>query len=192
MISFDKPKNYDETQANDGEFTPINLGGHSLTIKKLEECQCSDGRKYFKVLFDTSDDDFQPRFYTKQWQNDTRKEKKWGGTTTLFPTDKEGNTSKTFKQFCTCIEKTNNSKIQWGAGFEQSIVGKYIGGIFGEEEYISQSGEIKVARKLFYWCSGDKIVDAKIPEKRYVERPQADSNGFISIPQGIDDELPFK
>ena len=35
----------------------------------------------------------------------------------------------------TIIERSNNSQIQWGAGFENSIVNKVVGGIFGEEEY---------------------------------------------------------
>lgn len=192
-FSFDKPQGYDEVQAG-GDFTPIELGGHKLVIKKLEEVTASNGNKYLKVTFDTAQDDKQPNYYAEQYKNDTRDTKKWSGVATIFPTDIEGKTSKTFKQFCTSIERSNNSKIQWGAGFEASIVGKVIGGIFGEEEYLNQMGEVKTARKLFWWRSVDGIADAKVPEKRALKQDEGyttDANGFMNIPDGIDEELPF-
>ena len=192
-MKFDKPLGYDEVEAG-GEYTPIELGGHKLVIKQIEEIQ-KDGYSYLKVSFDTAQDDVQPYYYTQQYKNDTRYTKKWGGVATIFPTDREGKTSKTFKQFCTSIEKSNNSKISWGAGFSDSIVGKTIGGIFGEEEYLS-NGEIKTARKLFWWRSTEGIKDADIPKKRTVEKPASafptDADGFMQIPDGIDEEeLPF-
>ena len=191
-MRFDKPLGYDEVEAG-GEYTPIELGGHKLVIKQIEEIQ-KDGYSYLKVSFDTAQDDVQPYYYTQQYKNDTRDTKKWGGVATIFPTDREGKTSKTFKQFCTSIEKSNNSKISWGAGFSDSIVGKTIGGIFGEEEYLS-NGEIKTARKLFWWRSTEGIKDADIPKKRTVEKPAStfptDADGFMQIPDEIGEELPF-
>ena len=196
MMNFDKPAGYDEVQAG-GEFTPSALGGHKLIIKKLEEVTASNGNKYLKVSFDTAPDDVQPNYYAEQYKNDTRDNKKWGGVATVFPTDRDGRTSKTFKQFCTSIERSNNSKIQWGAGFEASIVGKTIGGIFGEEEYLNSMNEVKTARKLFWWRSTEGIKDAKVPDKRKVESGNTgtgysvDENGFMNIPDGIEEELPF-
>lgn len=201
MINFDKPQGYDEVQAG-GEYTPIELGGHKLVIKKLEEVTASNGNKYLKVSFDTAPDDVQPNYYAEQYKNDTRDNRKWGGVATLFPTDQQGKTSKTFKQFCTSIERSNNSKIQWGAGFEASIVGKTIGGIFGEEEYLNSMNEVKTARKLFWWRSTDGIKDAKVPDKRELKDDDydkaadrggysVDSDGFMNIPDEIDEELPF-
>lgn len=195
-MRFDKPLGYDEVEAG-GEYTPIELGGHKLVIKQIEEIK-KDNYSYLKVCFDTAQDDVQPYYYTQQYRNDTRDTKKWGGVATIFPTDREGRTSKTFKQFCTSIEKSNNSKIQWGAGFSDSIVGKTIGGIFGEEDYLS-NGEKKTARKLFWWRSVEGIKDADIPKKRELKDDdydkwadgKADADGFMQIPDGIDEELPF-
>lgn len=190
MMNFDKPQGYDEVQAG-GDFTPIELGGHKLVIKKLEEVTASNGNKYLKVSFDTAPDDKQPNYYAEQYKNDTRETKKWGGVATVFPTDQQGKTSKNFKQFCTSIERSNNSKIQWGAGFEASIVGKCIGGIFGEEEYLNAQCEVKTARKLFWWCSTESVDTAKIPSKRELEKSEVSGSDFVSIPEGIDEELPF-
>lgn len=188
MMNFNKPEGYDEVEAG-GEYTPIELGGHKLIIKSIEEVD-KGGYSYLRVRFDTAPDDRQPNYYEEQYKNDTREVKKWGGVATIFPTDREGRTSKTFKQFCTSIERSNNIKIQWGAGFEGSIVNKVIGGVFGEEEYINGNGDIKTARKLFWWRSVDSIEDAKVPEKRAIEK--TDKDGFMSIPDGIEEELPFK
>lgn len=190
MMNFEKPAGYDEVQTS-GEFTPIELGGHKLIIKKIEEVTASNGNKYLKISFDTTPDDRQPYYYIKQWNNDTRDNKKWGGVATIFPTDQQGKTSKTFKQFCTSIERSNNSQIQWGANFEKSILNKYVGGVFGEEEYINANGEVKTARKLFWWRSVENIADANIPEKRTVEKPA--SNDWMDIPVDTveDDGLPF-
>ena len=166
-------------------------------IKKLEECKASNGNSYLKVTFDTAPDDKQPNYYAEQYKNDTRETKKWGGVATLFPTDQHGKTSKTFKTFCTSIERSNNSKIQWGAGFEASIVGKVIGGVFGEEEYENHMGEVKTARKLFWWCSVEGADGARVPAKRALEQGTGnsgytvDNNGFMNIPDGIDEDLPF-
>ena len=193
MMNFNKPQGYDEVQAV-GEFTPIELGGHKLIIKKIEECKASNGNSYLKVSFDTAQDDKQPNYYAEQYKNDTRDNKKWGGVATIFPTDREEKTSKTFKQFCTSIERSNNSKIQWGAGFEASIVGKVIGGIFGEEEYLNSMNEVKTARKLFWWRSTEGIASATVPEKRVLEQDagsMVDKDGFMKIPDSIDEELPF-
>ena len=190
MMNFNKPAGYDEVQAG-GDFTPIELGGHKLVIKKLEEVTASNGNKYLKVSFDTASDDKQPNYFAEQYKNDTRDTKKWGGVATLFPTDQQGKTSKTFKQFCTSIERSNNSKIQWGAGFEASIVGKVIGGVFGEEEYLNQSGEVKTARKLFWWRSTEGIADAKVPDKRVLAQDNATTGNDFYTPDNIDEELPF-
>ena len=193
MMNFNKPQGYDEVQAG-GDFTPIELGGHKLVIKKLEECKASNGNSYLKVSFDTAQDDKQPNYYTEQYKNDTRDTKKWGGVATIFPTDREGKTSKTFKTSCTSIERSNNSNIQWGAGIEASIVGKVIGGIYGEEEYLNSMNEVKTARKLFWWRSTEGIANATVPEKRVLEQDtgtMVDQDGFMKIPDSIDEELPF-
>lgn len=47
-----KPKNYENTQAQ-GEFTPVELGGHRLVIKSVEE-RMSKTNKPMLVVFLTS------------------------------------------------------------------------------------------------------------------------------------------
>ena len=43
-----KPNNYDNTQSLGG-FTPIELGGHILVIKKIEEVKSKTGKDMIKI-----------------------------------------------------------------------------------------------------------------------------------------------
>lgn len=195
----EKPKFYDEAQVL-GEFTPINLGGHKLVIMKVEEVTASNGNQYIKVSFDTAKDDAQPNYYSNAYKNDARENKKWSGVTTVFPTDRDGKTSKSFKTFCTAVEHSNTGfKMVWGDKFCDALKGKAIGGVFGEEEYVGNDGTIKTARKLFWFRSTDKVMDAEVPAKRELdddtrEKIEEKSNGtdWMNIPDNVEDDgLPF-
>ena len=43
-----KPNAFDETKVS-GDFTPIELGGHHMIIKKVEETQSSTGKAMLKA-----------------------------------------------------------------------------------------------------------------------------------------------
>ena len=187
-----KPAGYEEAQVL-GEYTPINLGGHKLVIMQVEEVTASNGNQYLKISFDTAKDDVQPAYYSNAYKGDTRENKKWSGVTTVFPTDKDGKTSKSFKTFCTAVEHSNAGfKMVWGEQFCNALKGKSVGGVFGEEEYIGNDGEVKTARKLFWFRGTDKVMDAEVPAKRTVDAPQQASNDWMNVPDNVEDEgLPF-
>ena len=198
-----KPAGYEEAQVL-GEFTPIELGGHKLVIMQVEEVTARNGNQYIKVSFDTAKDDVQPSYFANAYKQDTRNNKKWSGVTTVFPTDKDGKTSRAFKTFCTAVEKSNAGfKMVWGDMFCASLKGKKIGGVFGEEDYLNSMNECKTARKLFWFRSIDKVMEAEIPAKRELSDDDQDrvgepvavgtdiGDGFMNIPDGIDEELPF-
>ena len=191
ISNMNKPAGYNEAQVL-GEFTPINLGGHKLVIMKVEEVTANNGNQYLKISFDTAKDDVQPNYYSNAYKNNTMDNKKWSGVTTVFPTDRDGKTSKSFKTFCTAVEHSNSGfKMVWGDQFCNALKGKAVGGVFGEEEYVGNDGTIKTARKLFWFRGIDKVMDAEIPAKRTVEPQPASNDGFMNIPDSIDNELPF-
>lgn len=192
-----KPVGYDEVQVL-GEFTPIQLGGHKLVIMGVEEATTSTGNQYIKISFDTAKDDIQPNYYSNAYRQDSRDNKKWSGVTTVFPTDREGKTSKAFKTFCTSVEKSNAGfKMVWGEQFCASLKGKKIGGVFGEEDYLNANDEVKTARKLFWFRSIDGVMDADIPNKRELSDddkdravyPAQNNGGFTPVDD--DGDLPF-
>ena len=71
-----KPNNFENTQAQ-GEFIPVELGGHKLIIKQVNETTSKAGKPMIVVLFDFAQDDVQPGYFMEQFKNDIRSEKKW-------------------------------------------------------------------------------------------------------------------
>jgi len=191
-----KPNNYEKTQAS-GDFTPIELGGHIIVIKQVEEMKSKTGKDMLKVSFDFADSDDQAKYFEKAFRDDIRPEKKWpaAGATYILTEDHEGNCSRQFKTFATSIEKSNPGfQVSWGDGFCQCFKNKVIGGVFGnvEEEY---DGKVHMRRKLRWFRSVDGVKGAGIPDDKFMNKqnstPKPGSDGFMNIPDGIDEELPF-
>lgn len=195
-----KPNSYDETPAQ-GEFTPVELGGHKLIIKQVTETKSKSGKDMIVIHFDFDSDDVQPGYFTEQFKNDIRPEKKWPNQAIQYVLthDEDGKCSRSFKTFITCVEHSNTGfKPQWGDNFGSQFKNKKIGGVFGivEEEY---NGERKKKRKLRWSTSYDKAMDAGTPEDKllpakmqsmYDNLPKYE-DGFMNIPDDIDEEVPF-
>ena len=114
-----KPNNYENTQAQ-GEFTPVELGGHKLIIKQVNETVSKKGKQMIVVLFDFAPDDIQPGHFTKQFRDDIRPDKKWPNQATqyILTEDENGDCSRPFKTFITCVEHSNSGfTTQWGDAF---------------------------------------------------------------------------
>ncbi len=197
-----KPNGYEETQAQ-GEFTPVELGGHQLVIKQVNEKLSKNGKPMIVVLFDFAPDDTQAGYFMEQFKNDIRPEKKWPNQATqyILTDDENGKCSRPFKTFTTCVEHSNAGfETKWGDKFCEQFKNKKIGGIFGEQMDF-YDGKEKKKRILRWFCSSDKVADAQIPEmsesaayKAYKANGgmPASTDGFMNIPDSIDDEeLPF-
>ena len=195
-----KPNSYEETQAG-GDFTFVELGGHKLVIKQVSETKSKTEKDMIVVLFDFADDDKQPHYFMDQFKNDIRPDKKWPNQATqyILTEDADGKCSRNFKTFTTCVEHSNAGFItQFGDKFGEQFKNKKIGGVFGEQMDF-YNGEEKKKRVLRWFTSSDKVVDAAIPDisetKAFKEKKNngatASSDGFMNIPDGIDEELPF-
>lgn len=190
-----KPSNFDATQVS-GDFTPISVGGHHLIIKKVEETNSSTGKPMIIVAFDTAPGDRQPNYFSEQFAADIRPDKKWPrtGRQYIVTEDNNGNCSKSFKTFISCVEKSNNGFItQWGDNFAIQFKGKRIGGVFGlvENEY---NGKVTKRSELRWFCADDKADSANIPDPKLLPNHNTTvdvPNSFVAIPEGADDEIPF-
>lgn len=198
-----KPNNYENTQAQ-GEFTPVELGGHRLVIKQVSETKSKTGKPMIVVLFDFAPDDVQPGYFMKQFKDDIRPDKKWPNQATqyILTEDENGDCSRSFKTFITCVEHSNSGfTTQWGDNFEKQFKNKSIGGVFGPQmDYYNDKEREK--RVLRWFVSIDKVADAKIPDMSETQAYKNHKNGypagstvagdgFMNIPDGIDEELPF-
>lgn len=177
-----KPNNYDNTQAG-GNFEQIELGGHYMGLVKVEETTTkTTGKPMLVVYLDTLSNDKQPNFFNARYKEDTRTEKKWGCIHYIVTEDNEGNCSRSFKSFCAALEESNKGfQMPWGTDFQKTLAGKYIGGVFGEEEYESQTGDIKMSRKVRYFCDINKVGEQKIPKQKLLDRTVQNS-GYITPP----------
>lgn len=196
-----KPNGYDEAKAG-GDFTPVELGGHHLVIKQVSEKMNKNNQPMIVVLFDFAQNDAQVGYFMESFKNDIRPDKKWPNQATQYINvyDQDGKTSRAFKTFTTCVEHSNAGfTTQWGDKFCEQFKNKNIGGVFGEQmDYYN--GDEKKKRVLRWFVSSEKVAEAQIPDlsesaayKQYKNNSAITSGdgGFMNIPDGIDEELPF-
>lgn len=198
-----KPKTYDEININE-EFEKLEIGGHKGIIVKTEE-YISDfsGKKSLKVYVDTASDDKQPEYFKKQYENDTRIDRKYpNGAIKYVPLGEEENQVKMLKSFLTCVENSNkNYTYDWNKEVDQ-LKGKKIGLVFGQEEYTSQDGTTKLATKLNQFRSIDKVDNVQIPKIKlldgsyvsyddYMERKEDKFADFKDSVEINESDLPF-
>ena len=170
-----KPSNYDNVEVMEFDFTPIELGAHKGIIMKAEEYTSpQSGKTSLKVSVDTAKDDKQPEYFKKQYENDTRIDRKYpNGAIKYIPLGEEENQIKILKAFITAYENSNNCQFDWNKDWDQ-LTGKKIGIVFGMEEYENQSGELKTVNKLREFRSIDKIDNIKIPKVKLLDNTYVD------------------
>lgn len=199
-----KPNDYDNTKAGGGYEAP-EVGGHHMIIKQVNETQSKKGKPMIVILIDFAKNDRQPDLFMNQFKDDIRPEKKWphGGTIYCLVEDSSGKTSRNYKTFCTCFEKSNNTTINWTDNSAQwcgQFKNKKIGGVYGivHSEY---QGEEKVRSEFRWFVTDDKVDPNNVPAERLlseeerarlITKPGNNGSDFVNIPDGIDDEgLPF-
>ena len=190
-----KPNGYDEVQTG-GDFTPINLGGHTAIVKRVRETTSKNGKPMLQVAIDFSADDAQPGYFHAAFEADTRSDKKWPyqATQYILTEDQNGKCSRSLKSFVTSVENSNNAECTGGKGFEFWFTNKKVGVVFGEveDEY---NGELKTRRRIRYFCSYDKAKEQKIPDKKFFtgvpKTTTTSADGFMSIPDTMEEEIPF-
>ncbi len=198
-----KPNNFDNTQVQ-GEFTPVELGGHILIIKEVLEMKSKTDKDMIRVSFDFAQNDSQPGYFEKAFRDDIRPDKKWpaNGTTYILTEDQNGDCSKSFKTFITSVERSNPGfTVNWGDGFAECFKNKLAGAVFGVvNDYYNGRNIAKHQLRWFRSAEGVKDADipAEIETKAYKDNngasaaaPPVGPDGFMDIPDGIDEELPF-
>ena len=191
-----KPSNYENTRVG-GDYTPIEVGGHHAVIKSVKEQKSSTGKDMVVVAIDFAKNDEQPEYFKQQFDKDERSDKKWPyqAVQYILTEDAEGKCSRSFKSFITAFENSNNCEAVWGDKFCQQFKNKKIGVVYGEveEEY---NGEVKMRRRIRWFGDDKDISNATIPNPKYItnntaSKPVANSDSFMNIPEGEEEEVPF-
>lgn len=192
---------YEQTKAY-GSFEQLPKGGYVMQIKGVETRTNQRG-EYLFISADIYEGDYM-QFFTREYKNQQSEDKKWHCNYLLnIPTDdgseQDGWTKRRFKTFTEALEDSNEGyHFDWD---EQKFKGMLIGALFNEREYESQNGDIRRATNWAGVTSVENIRsgDYTLPNDRLLDRgynqpsaPVTDSKGFMHIPDGVDDELPFR
>ena len=185
-----KPSNWDADEVMEFDHTPIELGGHKGIIMKAEEYTSpQSGKTSLKVSVDTAKDDKQPEYFTEQYKNDNRIDKRWPNSAIKYISlGEEENQVKMLKSFITAYENSNGCQFDWNKDWEQ-LKGKKIGLVFGQEEYISQDGTTKLATKLNQFRSIDKVDNVQIPKVKLLDGTYVEYENYAKKEESND---PFK
>lgn len=192
---------WDTTPAYTGEVMQLPAGLYICIVKQVNIRQDAGGREQVVLLFDIAEGE-QKGFYQRQFDSRRQQDSnaKWSGVYRQHTHDRDGQSANPwFKGMICSIEKSNNGyRWDWN---EKGLVGKRFGGIFGREEFLASDGEKKMSTKLLQIRSIDGLKTATVPEDKLLpegpatpetaKTPDPGMDGFMSIPDGIDEELPF-
>ena len=189
---------YDRNNAaQDYEMLP--KGGYVVKILNVKFEEGKDGKSdRLKLQVDIAEGDY-AGYYKKQYESDTREDKKYRGIFEIWcprndGTEQDGWTKKTFDTCFAAIEDSNPG-FRFNGTDEKTLVGKIVGAIIYEEQY-RKDGDIKTARKFYKnLVDVDKVRKGtfKTPKDKLLKENSGSttSDGFMSIPTGESDELPF-
>ncbi len=167
----EKPQNWDKVEPAKefGDYESLKLGGHICIIKSADEYTgFISGTTSLRICVDIDGKDEQKGFYQKQYDSNDKIDKKWSNGATKYISLKEDeNCVAMFKGFITTLENSN-PKFVWDFD-ESKLVGLKLVGVFGQEEYLDNDGNIKLATKLTQFRSLDKLDEVKIPRVKKLD-----------------------
>ncbi len=196
-----KPQGYDEAPAYTGEFATLPAGLYVCEILGVKQEEYN-GHSRFVMQFDIAEGE-QKGFYQKQYNAEKQMNQatKYKG---IHRQNMEERGLPFFKGLMTSVERSNQGfHFPWGTkGNEKTLVGKRFGAVMGREEFLTSDNQKRMATKIVQIRSIDGLKDAKVPEDKLLSDPvpgkaaetqtsQADGDGFVNVPDDVDEELPF-
>lgn len=196
LNGYEAAKTYSETER-------LPAGGYVLKILEAKEIDNSAKgyNDYLLISFDIAEGE-QKDFYAANYKAQTSEDRKWKGTYRLRKpkddgTEQDGWVMRRFKTVMTAIEESNNG-YHWDWN-EAGLKNKLIGGIFNNKEY-DYNG-----RRGFYTNCHSLVTVEKIRSGKFTipadtllksSNSQSAASGgdadFMNIPDGIDEDVPFK
>ena len=150
------------------KFKRLAPGGYICAIKDVKDVP---EKEYLEIQFDIVKGD-EKGYFQKQYDNDTRANKKWPNAGILRRSYSDKSAS-FFKGFITSIEKSNkNFTWNWD---ESKLKNKYFGAVIGEEEYLTQKGKKGVRNNVVFVYSTETIEngDFEIPQLKVLNATKA-------------------
>ena len=177
-------------------FTQLPKGAYVIQIKDVKEEPNKNGNgSHLTICFDIAEGEYKGYFQTMM-ENSTSEDKKWPYDARHYITV-PADGCQTFiwdnwNTFFADLEDSNNGFVF--GGDIKTLKGKLIGGKF----YIEQTeynGNIYDHTRLKWTCVADDVRNGKagkMPKDKLIEpAPKADANGFMDIPEGTEEEVPW-
>ena len=170
-----------------GESKRLPAGAYICKYTKVED---KPDKNYLYMEFDIAEGEYKGYYAELEERLDF-----WGGKCYRSYSEKA---LPMFKRMCSAVTKSNKGFIFDGNEHcdESTLVGKKIGMIMGEEEYIGNDGSVKTRLYVVREIPVDdlKAGKFKIPEIKKVNpptNPPKVDDGFMNIPKDSDEETPF-
>ena len=191
-----KKRNFDRTNVY-REVEKLPAGGYVIKILNAKEEEYDWGSR-LAIAFDIEEGEYKG-FYNRNFQNQTTEDKKWKGVFRLNIPKEDGSeqdewTQKKFNTTIVAIEDSNNGYFwNWD---EATLKGKVVGALFNNKEF-EFNGKHGFFTNCHSFVNAETIRSGnfKIPNDTLLRgssnAPKTDASGFMSIPDGIDEELPF-
>lgn len=189
-----------------GERLPI--GAYVCQIKNVQYVNGEgDNSDRIDVLFDIIEGEYKD-FFKKKYDADESEDKKWKGRKSIYvPKDngeeKDEWTKNSFAKWVNGFEDSNDGyKWNWD---EKKWKGLKVGIVFGETGTVIDGKEILYTEPRFA-VSVDKVRDGSAPKAKFVAKKgytgkqdggsgsgsgSSSDDGFVNIPEGVDEEIPF-
>lgn len=173
-----------------GEFSRPAAGAYNAIILKVEDV--SD-KEYLKITYDIAEGEY------RGYYSDLRKrfpDSPWIGA---YVKSYKAKALPMFKRFCSAVSKSNGNYIFDGGSInadERTLVKKRIGIVLQEEEYYSNSGDLRTRLIVNRECPVSEIGSQKIPQVKKLKeeppKPKADDyDPFLNIMGDVEEEAPW-
>lgn len=151
-----------------GSFHRLKPGGYLVKILNVQDVP---DKQYLRISFDIADGS-EKGFFKKQYDSDTRTERKWPNAGSFVRSYKDS-AAGMFKGFIGAVERSNKG-FAW-AWDEKALVGKVVGVIIGEEQYQNQKGQVRDRTYVASIRSIDVIKSGEyeVPEKKLLDVAKA-------------------
>lgn len=177
-------------------------GAYIAEIKNVKYDNGQDGKSdMITVLFDIAEGEYKD-FFKEQYDNNTNDDKKWKGRSVIYvPVDdgseKDGWTKNSFAKWTNSFEASNPGYAwDWD---ENKWKGKKIGLVFRETGTVIDGKEV-VYTEVAFPTDVETVRSGKAPEAKFKKRngytgngvaSNASNDGFMDIPAGSAEEIPF-
>lgn len=169
-----------------GGFERPTAGAYICRITAVEDFP---NKEYLKVSYDIDEGKFAG--YYEKTRND-HPDWAWVGA---YVKSYKTKALPMFKRFCSAVSRSNGNFVFDGNTVnadERTLIGKRIGLLFQDEEYYSNSGDKRTRLIVNREFPIDKLSEQKTPKaKTLPDEPTSGVDAFMSIPDGMDEEMPF-